>query len=192
MNHQLWIIMEKSGKIRCCHCTYMANMGQSCNYVAAAMYRIKASVRNGLTNPSCISTANQWLENYKDVQPMKVKDMNFGREAFCQRGKKKRGFVLTPKKKYNPLSEQGDMKMLILNDVTEDVKDVCPESILFSSVPKPDVDFVTDLVKQQTDEVLKIFAAFTIRLVNQLILRIFCKFICRHLDMSKKNQKLNC
>ena len=43
--------------------------------------------------------------------------------------------------------------MLILNDFAEGLKDVCPESILFSAVTKPDVDFVTDLVKQQADEV---------------------------------------
>ena len=78
---------------------------------------------------------------------MKVKDMNFGREGFCQRGKKK------PKKTYNPLSEQGNMKMLTLIDFVEGLRDVCPESILFSAIPKPDVDFITDLVKQQTDEV---------------------------------------
>ena len=50
INHKLWIIMVKSGKIRSCHCTCMAGMGQSCNHVAAAMYRIEAAVRNGLTN----------------------------------------------------------------------------------------------------------------------------------------------
>ena len=91
--------MEKSGKTRSCHCTCMAGMGQSCNHVAAAIYRIEAAVRNGLTNPSCTSTANQWPPNHKNVQPMNVKDMNFGREDFCQRGKKKRTFVSTPKKK---------------------------------------------------------------------------------------------
>ena len=116
INHKLWIIIEKSGKIRSCHCTCMDGIGQSCNHVAAAMYRIEASVRNGLTNPSCTSTANYWFPNHKDVQPMKVEYMNFGREDFCQRGKKKLPSVSTPKKKYNPLSEQGDMKMITLND----------------------------------------------------------------------------
>ena len=43
--------------------------------------------------------------------------------------------------------------MLPLNDFAEGLKDVCPKGILFSTVPKPDIDFVTDLVKQQTDEV---------------------------------------
>ena len=67
----------------------MADMGQPCSNVAAAMYRIEAAVRNGLTNPSCASEANKWLSKNKDVQLMKVKDMNFGREDFCQRGKNK-------------------------------------------------------------------------------------------------------
>ena len=42
--------------------------------------------------------------------------------------------------------------MLTLN-FAERLRDVCPESILFSAVPKPDVDFVKDIVKQQADEV---------------------------------------
>ena len=80
------------------------------------------------------------------------------------------------KEKHNPLSERGDMKMLTLNDFAEGLKDVCPESILFSAVPKPDSDFVTDHVKQHLVKLMKflnILAAFTIGLVKQLMLRIF-------------------
>ena len=61
------------------------------------------------------------------------------------------------KKKYNTLSEQGDTRMFTLHDFAEGLKDVCPESILFSAVPKPDVDFVTDLVKHQPGEFPKNF-----------------------------------
>ena len=62
----------------------MGSMGQSCNHVAATMYRIEAAVNNS----SCTNTRNQWLPNHKDAQPMKIKDINFGREDFCQRRKK--------------------------------------------------------------------------------------------------------
>ena len=51
------------------------------------------------------------------------------------------------------------MKMLTLNDFAEVLKDVCPESIIFSVVPEPDVDFVTDLAKQQTDEISENFCS---------------------------------
>ena len=83
INHKLWIIMEKSGKVISCHCTCMSGMGQSCNHIGVAIYRIEAAVRNRLTNPSCTSTVNQRLPNHKGVQPMKIKGMNFGFENFC-------------------------------------------------------------------------------------------------------------
>ena len=51
------------------------------------------------------------------------------------------------------------MKMLTLNDFAEGLKDVRPERILFSAVPKPDVDFVTNLAKQQTHEVPESFCS---------------------------------
>ena len=43
--------------------------------------------------------------------------------------------------------------MLTLNHFAEGLRDVFPESVLFSAVPKPEVDFVTHLFKQQIDEV---------------------------------------
>ena len=98
--------------------------------------------------------------------------------TFLIEGRKNQSFVSTPKKKYNPVSEQGDMKM----------KDVCPESILISAVTKPDVDFVTDLVKQQTDEVPENFYSvynWTSKSAN--VKYFFCKLICRH--AKRKNIK---
>ena len=80
--------------------------------------------------------------------------------------------------------------MLTLSDFAKDLKDVCTKGILFSAVPKPDVDVVTDLVKQQTDEVPEIFIAFTIGLVNHLMLRIFLQ-IYLSTCQKKKYQKLN-
>ena len=57
--HKLWIILEKTGKIRTCHCTSMAGMGETFNHVADAMYCVEAAVRIGLTNPACTSNANE-------------------------------------------------------------------------------------------------------------------------------------
>ena len=53
------------------------------------------------------------------------------------------------------MNKQGNMKILTLNDFAEGLRDVCPESVLFLAVRKPDVDFVTDLIKRQTYEVPK-------------------------------------
>ena len=66
------------------------------------------------------------------------------------------------------------------------MKDVCPKSILFSAPPRP--DFVTALVKRQTDEVPENFSGvydWISKSVN--IDDFFCKFICQH--VKRKNIK---
>ena len=64
-------------------------MGEKCNHVAAAMYRVEAAVWIGLTNPACTSNANEWLPNQKTIEPKKTKDLDFSIEAFGQRGKER-------------------------------------------------------------------------------------------------------
>ena len=76
-----------------------------CNHVAASMYRVEAAVRTGLINPSCNSSANEWLPYRKDIEPTKVRGLSFDREDFAQRGKTKRPLVANPKKTLNPLAK---------------------------------------------------------------------------------------
>ena len=78
-------------------------MGQTCNHIAAGMFRIEAAVRNGLTNPACTSASNKWLPCRKEITPMKIKKLNFSRDDFA-RGRKKRPLLSTPKKKFHPLA----------------------------------------------------------------------------------------
>ena len=40
----LFHILERTAKIKTCHCTCMAGMGETCNHVAAAMYGVEAAV----------------------------------------------------------------------------------------------------------------------------------------------------
>ena len=47
--------------------------------------------------------------------------------------------------------------MLALNNFAENLMDVCPESILFSAVQKLDVDFVTSLAKQKTENLCSVY-----------------------------------
>ena len=39
----------------------MAGMSQSCNNVAALLFPVEATVRLGLTNPSCTTKPCEWL-----------------------------------------------------------------------------------------------------------------------------------
>ena len=71
----------------------MAGMGEMCDHVAVATFRIKAVVRTGFTNPSWTISANEWLQCRKDHEPTIIKDLNFDKEDFAQCGKKKRPLV---------------------------------------------------------------------------------------------------
>ena len=55
-------------------------MGEICNHVAAAMFRVGAAVRIGLSNPSCTSSANEWLPCRKGYETTNIKDLNFDKE----------------------------------------------------------------------------------------------------------------
>ena len=67
----------------------MAGMGETCNHVAAVMYRVEAAVRISLTNPACTSNTNECLPDLKTIEPKKIKYLDFSQEDFGQRGKKR-------------------------------------------------------------------------------------------------------
>ena len=87
--HKLWIMLEKTAKIRTCHSTCMAGMGETCNHVATAMYLVEGAVWIDLTNPTCRSSGNEWLLIRKTIEPKKIKDLHFIRKDFVQRGQKR-------------------------------------------------------------------------------------------------------
>ena len=155
--HKLWIILEKTAKKRTCHCTCMAGMGETCNHVAAAMYRVEASVRIGLTNPACTSNANEWLPNRKTIELKKIKDLDFSRHGFGQRGTKKRPLVASPKKRFDPL-KNCDLKLLSIKDFAEAINKVSPQSMLHTAVTKPKVDFVRELISQKIVQPKKVLS----------------------------------
>ena len=143
--HKLCIILEKSAISRSCHCTCMAGMSETCNHVAAAIFRVKAAVHTGLTNPSCTSSANEWLPCRKDIEPTKIRGLNFDREDFAQRGKKKKTLLASPRKKCKPLSKS-DKKPLSSIDFATTFEEIAP------SCPKPKIDFVQEITTEWDGE----------------------------------------
>ena len=144
--HKLWICLsKKEGKVLRTHCTCMAGMGSTCNHIVAALFRVEAAMRLGLINPACTTKPCEWLPNRKDVKPVKVKDLNLNREDFNKRGKTSKKLLPTPKKKYNPLLHS-HIKPLSFHDFAEALDDIIPDSVLYTAVPKPEIDFVREVL----------------------------------------------
>ena len=151
--HKLWIIMEKEGKIKSCHCECFNGLSQTCNHVAAALYRIECAVRNGLTNPSCTSKPNKWLPGSQQLMevPGKIKDMTFDRDDFAARGKKKRPFTVKSKVSFNPL-KLNEKTPLKLSDVAAALETIAPNSIIHTATAKPEVDFFIESSAPKNDD----------------------------------------
>ena len=95
--------MQKSGNILRAHCTCLAGTGSTCNRIAAALFRVEAAMRLGLINPACTDKTCEWLPNRKNVNPVKIKDIDLNGQDFCKRGKTVKRLLTTPKKNYDPL-----------------------------------------------------------------------------------------
>lgn len=146
--HKLWVCVLKgeSNRIMSAHCTCMAGMSETCNHIAALLFRVDAAVTCGLTNPSCTAKACEWLPNRKEVRPQKMIDLVLNRDEMKKSKKQKRPLVATPKRNYNPLATC-KIKPLELQNIVTALKDTLPCSVLFTSVPTPKIDFMREIVK---------------------------------------------
>ena len=117
----------------------IAGMGETCSHVVAAIYRVESAVRIGLTNPAYTSNANEWVPDRKTNELKKIKDLDFSREDFCQRGKK-RALVASQKNIFDPL-KNCDLKPLSMKGFAETINKVSP--LLPTVVTKPKVELIS-------------------------------------------------
>ncbi|KAL3857710.1 hypothetical protein ACJMK2_012352 [Sinanodonta woodiana] len=84
--HKVWICAEKkSGAVRSAYCTCFAGFGQTCNHVAALLFKKDAAWKSGLTNPACTSVESNWDKpktKFAMIQPIRVNDMKIKKPHF--------------------------------------------------------------------------------------------------------------
>ena len=109
---------------------------QTCNHVAAALFRIKAAVRMGLSNPSCTSKPCKWLPNNAVVKPTKLKNRKLSRGDFGRRTKTKNELNCSLRKLFLPDVEKPCD--LTFEDILSSMKEICveEESIIFTAEAK--------------------------------------------------------
>lgn len=148
--HKLWVcICKEDGQIFKAHCTCMAGVSQTCNHIAAALFRIEAAVRMGLTNVSCTAKSCEWLPNNKLVKAVKIKDLKLSRSDFGRRGKKKAELNCSPKKRFDPTVNI--TKPLKLEEVADALRLVFKESesIIFTAIPKASANNSTPITEEK-------------------------------------------
>ena len=153
--HKLWLLLSKdTGNVLEAHCSCMAGMKSTCNHVAAALFRIEAAMRYGLSNPSSTSLPNEWLPNRSEVQPSKAKDIDFNRDDFTKRDKKPKKLLSTPKKTFRPLEYTRKKKPTSFENIVKSLEDndLLKNTTLSTAIPKPEIDFMIENVKTKNVE----------------------------------------
>ena len=103
----------------------MAGIGQTCNHVTAAVFKMEAAVRMGLTSPSCATTACEWLPNKKSVRMSKVKDLKLSRKKIGKQSKMQSELNCSPKKRFGPTANISE-KLSFL-EVSTAIRNVCTD-----------------------------------------------------------------
>ena len=105
------------------------------------LYRlIKPEATHVPTTKSC-----EWLPNRKEVKPLKAKDINLSRDDFRKRDKRNNRSSM--KDNFNPI--EANIKPLELVNIAAALENVIADSTLFTGVPKPEIDFVREVITQK-------------------------------------------
>ncbi|XP_035665191.1 uncharacterized protein LOC118408483 [Branchiostoma floridae] len=85
IHHKTWVCCHPTGTVRTAYCSCTAGLGQSCNHVAALLFKVEAAVRTNLVNPACTSIASVWnTASGKSIKSSRTQDMEFTKTKFCK------------------------------------------------------------------------------------------------------------
>ena len=104
--------MEKSCKIRSCHFTCMAGMVQSCNHVAAALYRIEAVLKNGWLILPVPAQQINGFQTTRTFNQWKLNTWTLVMKNFVSEGRKNDHLCRHQRKNIIPLVNKGIPKCL--------------------------------------------------------------------------------
>ena len=90
--------------------------------------------------------------NRKNINLVKMKDVDLNWQDFCKRGKAVKRLLTAPKKNYYPLVKP-QKRPPDFHDFADKLKDIIPGSVLNTAVPKPKVDFVRETLKHDETKI---------------------------------------
>ncbi len=111
----------------------MAGTSQTCNHVAAALFRIKTAVRIGLNSPSCTSKPCSRLPNNKKVVICK-KRLETKQRSFWEKKNNKNELNCSPKIKFDPAHHLEEP--LSLQEIRSRLKSITHDSMVYDTEVK--------------------------------------------------------
>jgi len=144
--YDAWVCVEKTGTVKCAHCTCMAGLGQVCNHVAAVLFKIEAAVKLGFTVCSPTIEACKWNSQFrKQIDMIPVCEM--GDLVKCGR---KQTVASVTSSSVDPLPSHAVLMSL---------KQCCPDAVFFTTIPKLEPDETVSSDTADEDELSSFFSS---------------------------------
>ena len=136
--HEVWLaINQNTTCIKCCWCTCIAGLAQTCNHVIAALYKIEYASSMGYIDPSCTSMPCGWNKSTKKtVQPSRLRDMNI-RQDNRMNEETKSNINSEKKRLFDP--RRADHQVVASDSVSNlfsQIREKKPNAVIFKSLPK--------------------------------------------------------
>ncbi|CAC5412802.1 unnamed protein product [Mytilus coruscus] len=88
--HTTWVLVEKaSGEIQTAYCTCFAGLGETCNHMAAILFKVDYAGQWGANNKSCTSKPCVWKSpstKKSIVQPKKLSELKIMKPHYSKGG----------------------------------------------------------------------------------------------------------
>ncbi|XP_022325057.1 uncharacterized protein LOC111125467 [Crassostrea virginica] len=122
-HHTLWIaVCKETGAVKSAFCSCTAGMGQTCNHVAALMFRVEMANKLGVT--SCTSAPCSWkVPAATCVLPVKIIETVVKKSRHGQ--VKSRSLVSTQKTEYRPQASMNIDRDSLINDLRKALPNAC-------------------------------------------------------------------
>uniref|UniRef100_A0AAV2MK29 SWIM-type domain-containing protein n=1 Tax=Knipowitschia caucasica TaxID=637954 RepID=A0AAV2MK29_KNICA len=133
--HQVYVIIEQdTGRIEGAYCTCFAGLGQTCNHVAALLFKVDDAWKRGITNQACTSLPCIWNKygSTKDIaQPKRIQEMKWKKHHYKNTDDEK---VENPtvRQLFTPHARKA--AGATLQKLRDALAGACPQAVLFTSM----------------------------------------------------------
>ncbi|XP_030845477.1 uncharacterized protein LOC105436450 isoform X2 [Strongylocentrotus purpuratus] len=137
--HEAWLLCQKDdGMICSAYCTCVAGLGQTCNHVAAMLFKLDHAFKSGLVNPACTSVANSWIATSKRVLPCRVKEVSWERHHYGKGLTSKPPKLVTPSSLRYSATEKRTSAYEQRQQLADIIRASMPSAVMLSYVQSED------------------------------------------------------
>jgi hypothetical protein len=134
---KVWIVLNENGESLGAWCTCTAGYGKTCNHIVAVLYKAEECFSSFLASPSCTDVASAYNSTHRQIEPMKICEMDFRRDRLEGGGATPEERLSSREKKnaFDPrMAKHQRISPEEICDFLVALKPISPNAVLFTAV----------------------------------------------------------